>query len=126
MLKLQEKDNSFTKPQQENVEQEKIEHTLIGTFSRTKGFKLFAFDVLNDNLYEVDEIFEGDLYLMRDELGKIRAYQVGHSKTYINPNHIHFETLNLKNAQRRVEKYKNGDHKALQTLKPPKNKTIKL
>ena len=126
MINLKEKDNSFTKAQQEAVEQEQTEHTLIGTFNRTKGLKLFAFDVLNDYLYEVDEIFEGDLYLMRNSEGKIRAFQVGHSKTYVNPNHKHFESLNLENAQRRVEKYKKGDRKALDNLKPPTNKTIKL
>jgi hypothetical protein len=126
MLNLKEKDNAFTKAQQEAVEQEQIEHTLIGTFNRTKGLKLFAYDVLNDYLYEVDEIFEGDLYLMRNLEGKIRAFEVGHSKTFINPNHRHFEALNLENAERRVQNYKNGDRKALNNLKPPRNKTIKL
>lgn len=126
MLNIYNKDNSFQKTEQEHVEQEKIEHKLIGTFNRTKGLRLYAYNILNDNLYEVEEVFEGDLYLMRNHEGVIKAYEVGNSKVYVNSNDEHFEALNLENAQKRIGKFKKGLIKDLNNLKKPKEKTIKL
>lgn len=126
MLDLQQKDNSFAKAEQENVEQEKIEHKLIGTFNRTRGLRLFAYNILNETLHEVDEIFEGDLYIMRDELGKLRAYEVGHSRVYVDSNDEHFECLNLENAKRRVKKFKEGKIKSLNNIKKPTHNKINL
>jgi hypothetical protein len=125
-LDIFSQDNSFTKAQQEQVEQEKIEHKLIGTFNRTKGLRLFSYNILKETLFEVEEIFEGDLYLMRNHEGQIKAYEVGHRKVYINTEDEHFECLNRTNAEKRVEKFKKGLIKDLNNLQKPKNKTISL
>lgn len=73
-----------------------------------------------------EEIFEGDLYLMRNHEGQIKAYEVGHRKVYINTEDEHFECLNRTNAEKRVEKFKKGLIKDLNNLQKPKNKTINL
>lgn len=126
MLERFSKDTSFQKAEQEQVEQEKIESKLVGTFNRTKGLRLYGYNILKDFLYEIEEIFEGDLYLIRGIDGKLKAVEVGHSKVFINTNDEHFEKLNLENAQKWVEKFKAKKIKNLNNLKPPTENTIKL
>lgn len=126
MVERFSKDTSFQKAEQEQVEQEKIESKLVGTFNRTKGLRLYGYNILKDFLYEIEEIFEGDLYLIRGIDGKLKAVEVGHSKVFINTNDEHFEKLNLENAQKWVEKFKAKKIKNLNNLKPPTENTIKL
>ena len=126
MLDRFSKGTSFEKAEQEQVEKQKIESKLIGTFNRTKGLKLFGYNILKDYLYEVDEVFEGDLYMIRDLQGKLRAVEVGYSKVFVNTNDEHFEKLNLENAQKWVLKFKIGRVKDLNNLKAKTKNTITL
>ena len=126
MLERFSKDTSFEKAEQEQVEKQKIENKLIGTFNRTKGLKLFGYNILKDYLYEIDEVFEGDLYLIRGLDNKLKAVEVGHSKVFVNTNDEHFEKLNLENAKKWVEKFKSKRIKDLNNLKDKTKNTIIL
>ena len=121
-----EKDNSFTKAQQEQVEQEKIEHKHFGTFHRTAGLILYAYNILKDELFEVEERFDGDIHIVIGEDGKAKGVEVGHYEAVIDTRNEHFEALNWNNAQRKVKRFKEGKIKSLNNLKKPKTNSIKL
>jgi hypothetical protein len=121
-----EQDNSFTKPQQEKVEQEKIEHKFIGSFHRTAGLKFYSYNILKDELIEVEERFDGDIWIVLGEDDKAKGVEVGHYKAIIDTRNEHFEALNWANAERKVKRFKQGKIKNLNNLKPPKKNKIKL
>ena len=117
-------DNSFKKAEQEQVEQEKIEHKHIGSFNRTAGLILYAYNILKDELFEVDEKFDGDIHIVIGEDGKAKGVEVGQYEAIIDTRNEHFEALNLQNAQRKVKMLKEGRIKDLNNLKKPKYKII--
>lgn len=112
-------DKTTSKPEMENVEREKQEYKLIGTFLRTRGLKLYAYNSLKNKLTEV-QIEHGDtLHLIPDENGKLRAVDLELEKATVNSVDIHFEALNWKNAEKRLRNFKQGKIKELCNLKEP-------
>jgi hypothetical protein len=125
MIHLDDNEQSIVKSQESSKEQRE-EDNLIGTFKRSKGLGLFAYDHMNGEVYQVEEIFKGDVWLLRDEKGVAYAKRIGHTETYINPKHTHFEALNLKTATNKVDRFVAGSVKDLMNLKRPDNKTINI
>lgn len=71
---LKETSNKTTsKPEIENIEREKQEYKLIGTFLRTRGLKLYSYNSLKNKLTEVQTQRGNTLHLINDENGKLRA-----------------------------------------------------
>jgi hypothetical protein len=98
----------------EAVENEQEEYKLVGTYIRTKGLKLYAYNPTDDTVQEVDSIPQPTATVD----GKLEVETIGYLTANINTKHIHFEALNTKTAQKRVEKYKAGKLKDLSNLKP--------
>jgi hypothetical protein len=112
-------DKTTSKPEMENVEREKQEYKLIGSYLRTRGLKLFAYNSLKNKLFEV-EIEHGDtLHLLPDENGKLRAVDLELEKATVDSRDIHFEALNWKNAEKRLRNFKKGRIKELCNLREP-------
>jgi hypothetical protein len=61
------------------------------------------------------------LQIVPDENGKLTAIDTGYEKAYVDSKNIYFEALNLKNAQKRLAKFKKGEIKELCNLKEPGN-----
>jgi hypothetical protein len=99
-------DKTTSKPEMENVEQEKQEHKLIGTFLRTKGLKLFAYNSLKNELFEVEIKYGEILHIVPDGYGGLKAIDPEFEKAFVDSRNIHFEALNFKNAEKRLSKVK--------------------
>lgn len=113
----------LSKPQMEQVEKEKQEYKIIGTYKRTKGLRLFAYNLLNETLREVSVKNSEDAIV---KLTKEGVLINAHLEAKIDSKDIHFEALNEKNAKKRVLKFKEGKIKDLCNLKKVNNKTIKF
>lgn len=115
--KLLEKTTS--KPEMEMVEREKHEYKLVGTYMRRKGLKLFAYNSLKNELKEVVITTKDTINILPDENGKLTAIDTGYEEANVDTRNIHFEALNLKNAKKRLQKYKAGEIKELCNLREP-------
>jgi hypothetical protein len=116
---LNENQSATSKPEMENVELEKEEYKLIGKYLRTKGLKLYAYNSLNNTLEQLDIECSDTLHLKRDEYGRLKAVDVELERVTINSKDIHFEALNMKNAKKRLKKFKEGKIKYLCNLREP-------
>lgn len=117
--------DSTTKPEIEQVVKEKMEYSLLGTYNISKGFKLFAYSSVNGKIREV--------ILNRGEFIQCELTNEGwiwfdpeNMHTTIDSKEIYFEAFNLRSAQNRVKKFKEGSIKELFNLKKPSNKTINI
>jgi len=124
--KLFGKDESTTKPEMENVEREKQEYKLIGKYLRRKGLKLYAYNSLQDELTEVDIRTKDAVHLIPDENGKMAPVDLGLEEATVDSRHIHFEALNMVNAEKRLTRFKAGKIKELCNLRVPNPNGIKL
>ena len=109
----------------EFVKQQQSEFKIIGSVQRTKGLKLFEYDHMRDKLREVEIKFKDEIFIRRNSSGVVYADYDGAltHDAFINGNNDHFEALNFKTAQNRVDKFKQGKLKYLNNLKPvTKNK----
>ena len=124
--KLFGKDRGTTKPEIENVEREKIEHKLIGKYLRRKGLKLYAYNSMRNELKEVDITTKDAVNLVPDEDGKLMPVDLGLEEATVDSRHIHFEALNMVNAEKRLAKFKASKIKELCNLRVPDPDGIKL
>lgn len=112
-------EKATSKPEMEMVEREKHEYKLVGTYMRRKGLKLFAYNSLKDELKEVVITTKDTINILPDENGKLTAIDTGYEEANVDTRSIHFEALNLKNAKKRLQKYKAGEIKELCNLREP-------
>lgn len=115
----QNKEKLTKKPEIEKVEQEKQEYKLIGTFLRTRGLKLYCYDHINEKLLEVNLIRSDTIHILPNEFGELRAVDLELEKAIVDSRATHFEALNMKNAEKRLRKWKQGKIKDLCNLRVP-------
>src|SRR3989304_5238132 len=119
-IKIGSDKKESTKSEMELLEKEKQEYKLIGKYLRKKGLKLFAYNPLKEvSLREIKVAEKNDLHLLPDERGKLVAKDLGLEEVEVDSRDIHFEALNLKNANKRVQKYISGEIKELCNLRNP-------
>lgn len=118
LLNNNDLDNKIKKNEVEYVVKEKMEYCLLGTYVISKGFKLFSYNSINNEIKEV-EIKRGD-YITTEltEEGWI-WYDEEMKKTTIDSKLIYFEAFRLKSAINQVHKFKQGKIKELFNLKKP-------
>lgn len=114
------KENSTTKPEMEMVEQEKQEYKLLGSFLRTRGLKLFVYNPRTEEITEITPKRNSTLSLDGESIhGKAIKSRVHSDQSCdIDSRNIPFEALNMKNAIKRVNKYRFGTLKYLCNLTP--------
>ena len=118
--------NIAQKNQIEQVQKQKQEFKLLGTYFRTAGLNLYCYNP-NSNKIEEVELKSNSKTCVLIPLEKgylIEDYEK--PKITVNPNWDYFEALNLKNAIKRVEKFKQGKIKTLWNLKTINNNKINL
>jgi hypothetical protein len=113
----------IVKPEIERVEKEKFEYHLLGTFLRTRGLKLFAYNSIKDELKEVS-VRNDNTVKVEPIDGKLLVTNLNTESITIDAKCIYFEALNFKNAEKRLTKYKSGLIKELFNLRKPEG--IKL
>ncbi len=84
---------------------------------RTKGLRLYAYNPSNGELKEVKVEYSDTVHLTKDERGKFSYFDPLEQKTTVDSRNIHFESLRLKNAKQRVNKWKKGFVEDLCNLK---------
>lgn len=118
--------NSFTKPEMEMVEDEKVEYKLIGKYFRTRGLKLFAYNYQKDQLIEITTSLKTEIALVIGNDGKLGKSDSGKQECQVDSRDTHFEALNQKSALKRLQKYKEGKIKELCNLRVPVKNSLKL
>lgn len=114
------KDSAVSKPEMEMVEQEKQEYKLLGKFQRTKGLRLYSWNSSADKLTLVEVSFKNTAVL--DDFLSVKTMAT--EEATVDSRDIHFEALNDKTAQKRIDKYKDGKIKDLCNLKAPTKGSI--
>ena len=115
---------SAVKSETELVEREKHEYKLIGRFTRTPGLKLFQYNHIENTIKEVDIIY--------DEVANLKfldgkpVITNDTTKCNIDSRFEHFESLNIKTARKRVERYRMGLIKDLCNLIPYNPEPLKI
>lgn len=113
-------DDFVKKSDIEHVENEKQEYKLVGRFRRTPGLKLFSYNSSSDELKEL--VHEKETLLKLNDDGTSSDFSS--QKANIDSRNIQFESLNMKNAIKRVDKYKSGKIKSLSNLKQVKENKL--
>ena len=124
MIPIVEKDK-ISKPEMEQVQQEKQEYHLIGSFLRTAGLKLYGYNHLENKIFEV-EIKYGDTINLVPMDGVLVPVDYTAQECMVDSRFEYFECLNMKNAERRVKRYKAGMIDILSNLRIPSKDGIRF
>lgn len=109
----------------EQVQQEKQEYKLIGSFLRTRGLTLFGYNHIDDYVFKVDIKYGNTIHLIPID-GKLIPIDLEAEKCVVDARFEYFEALKYKTATERVKKYKEGKIKTLCNLRKPNLESIKL
>jgi hypothetical protein len=110
--------NNISKPEIEQVQQEKQEYNILGTYLKSRGLKLFCYNPINGEIGELN-IFRTDIVKLVEYKKEFYIKEMEHDKVQVDSRFYFFEALNLKTAQDRVNKWKKGTVKELCNLRKP-------
>ena len=116
----------ITKNKIEQIQKKKIEYKLLGTFMRTKGLRLYSYNILSLKIEELKIKYSNQVIVISDGFGGLTYFDPEKQKVNIDSKNIHFEALNIRSAERRVNKYLQGKIKELSNLKKPCKKKIEF
>ena len=111
------------KADMEMVQQEKQEYKLLETYFRTAGLSLFCYNTQK----QIIEMVE----YSKSKCAKVISFtektvmDLERESCTVDPRFEYFEALNIKSAERRVEKWKQGKIK-LSNLRVANNNSLKL
>ena len=123
---LNQTKEDFNKPELERIQKAKQEFKLIDTILRTRGLNLYAYDSRKDIIFMIKIARKANCHTKIQEGQLVVDNDKNYDKSMIDPRNEHFESLNMKNAEKRVEKYKKGIINELSNLKRPTNFKLKL
>lgn len=122
---VNEKEKSLiSKNEIEQVELQKKEYTFLGKFLRTPGLKLFGYNSLKNEIFEVEINYSNTLHLLHRN-GVLTAVDLESEKCLIDNSFEYFEALNIISAKKRVRKFKDGKIKELINLRKYEPNAIK-
>ena len=113
------------KPDMEQVQQEKHEYKLLGTYLYTRGLTLFGYNHFEDEIFQVKIQYGNTIHLVPIE-NKLTPIDYEAEKCIIDSRFSYFECLNFKTARERVLKYKQGKITELCNLRKPSKDGIKF
>ena len=119
------KANAVSNPEIEQVQQEKMEYMLLGTFLRTKGLNLFYYNPVNGEIKEATITYSNTIHLYKFPDGFV-TIDWESQKTTVDSRVMYFESLNMKSAIHRVKRFKQGLIKELCNLRVPSKEGIKF
>lgn len=119
------KSNTVSQFEIEQVQLQKQEYYLLGTFLRTKGLILFYYNPENGEVKETKIKYSDTIHIYKLP-DKWICIDWENQKCTVDSRFIYFESLNIKNAKDRVKKYKNGKIKELCNLRIPNKEGIKF
>lgn len=114
--------DSCNKNEIEQVQQQKQEFKLLGTYLKTPGLNLYCYNPHTNTIEEVTIIKPKTCIMITLDDGSYIVQPYEKSRIEVNPNWDYFEKSNMSNAIKHLNKYKQGKIKTLWNLKiPPKN-----
>ena len=109
----------------EQVQQEKQEFKLLGTYLRTTGLNLYCYNPHKDTVEEVEFKNSATCILVPLKEGyEIQDYE--RKKLEVDPTWDYFEKSNMKNAIKHVEKFKQGKINSIWNLRLPNKNALSL
>jgi len=117
------KPESTSKPEVEQVQKEKMEYHLLGTYLRTRGLTLYSYNPMKDEIEPVVISYSNTIHIIPKD-GELVAIDLEADKTTIDSRCIYFEALNQKSAEIRVKKWKAGQIKELFNLRDPNKEPL--
>lgn len=112
------KDKHSSKPAVERLEQEKQEYKPLGRYLRTPGLKLFAYNPQDRSIAEV-EMRDNRAIELRPTDNGLEVPDATVDEATVDSRNIHFEALNMRNAQKRVHRFYSGRISELCNLREP-------
>jgi ribosomal protein S26 len=109
----------------EQVQLQKQEFYLLGTFLRTKGLSLFYYNPVNGEVKEAKIKYSDTIHVYKLPDRWIHIDWES-QKCTVDSCVIYFEVLNMRTAKERVKKYKEGKIKELSNLRVPNPEGIKF
>jgi hypothetical protein len=110
----------------EQVQQEKQEFKLFGTYLRTAGLNLYCYNPHKDIVEEVEVKSNLKTCVLTPlEVGYV-VEDYEKPKVQVNPAWDYFEALNLKNAVKRIEKFKQGKINSIWNLRIPNKNAMSI
>ena len=117
--------NTVSQNEIEQVQIKEHEYYLLGTFLRTRGLRLFGYNSFDDKVFEV-AIKHGDTIHLVPMDGKLIPVDYDMESCTVDSRHTYFESLNMRNAVRRVQNFKQGRIGELSNLVRPNPEGIKF
>ena len=117
--------NRIAQNEIEQVQIKEHEFYYLGTFLRTRGLSLYGYDYINDKVVEVT-IKHGDTIHLVPMDGKLIPIDYDMETCNVDSRFTYFEALNMRNAEKRVRRWKEGFVKELSNLVRPNPNGIQL
>lgn len=119
------KEECISKPEMEQVQQEKQEFHLIGTFIRTRGLNLYGYNHIENKIFPVEVKYSNTINLVPID-GVLVPIDYNNQECQVDARFDYFECLNMRNAEKRLKKYKEGKITHLCNLRTPSKDGLKF
>lgn len=116
---------SFSTVEMEQVQQDETEYTLLGTFLRRKGMNLYYYNPKDNEVKEATIKFSDTIHIYKLP-DRWLTVDWEYQRCTVEGMFIYFESLNIYNAKKRVDKWKRREIKELANLKVPSKEGIKF
>jgi hypothetical protein len=103
-------ESKIDKSETEQVQKQKHEYHFLGSFLRTAGLSLFAYDSLNNKMYPLNIKYSDTINIVIQD-GQMIPVDMEAAKCMIDSRHIIFEALNHKTTEHRLTRFKQGKNK---------------
>lgn len=108
--------SNLDKEQLEYLQKKKHEYKLIGSYTRRPGMLLFCYKHSIGKIEQINIVCSGTAKIIPDGQCGLTWCDAAHSSVMVDSRDTFFEALNMRNAVRRVERFKAGHIKDLCNL----------
>ena len=115
--------DKLSKDKIEKIQKKKTEYKKLGSFRRSKGLKLFSYNIISQEIKELNIVYSNEAHIFFNGQS-LDWYDPLSNRVNVDSRDIHFECLNFRNAVKRVNNFTSGKIKSLFNLKSKVNKKI--
>lgn len=108
--------DSLDKEQLEYLQKKKHEYKLLGRYTRRTGHNLYCLKHQTGKIEEIKIRRTSTAKIIPNGTGGLTWIDADYDSVMVDSRDTFFEALNMRNAERRVERFKRGDVKELSNL----------